>query len=288
VLPLLLRLQKQSCQPTQILLAHCLVHCGSSFYPLSVVVSGVRPPVCLLLHVTQNHVLNRSRHPWHFPWYVRFPTSPCFSEVLHDCLCLVCLDSFRHHVHDVFHHCSSQLKIVVRFGSLFGNHLDQSFGMSALKLSGKQVAEPAFKQGNNASEEKEPDSPAWGPNSDTGSFSDRSSIKPVVNNMFDILTHSDLSHNSILVPINASKLSQMRIKILQSIIKLKRINISQPILYITIHYEFDHSENLSTEVKGVTETRFLALLGCESLDWLQVEVVVKMQVVEVLAVNQQH
>jgi hypothetical protein len=80
----------------------------------------------------------------------------------------------------------------------------------------------------------------------------------------------------------------MGIKILQSIIELKSINISQPILDITIDYEFDHSENLSTEVKCVTETRFLALLGCESLDWFQVEVVVEMQVVEVFAVNQQH
>jgi hypothetical protein len=80
----------------------------------------------------------------------------------------------------------------------------------------------------------------------------------------------------------------MGIKILQSIIKLKSINISQTILDITIHYEFDHSKNLSAEVKGVTETRFLALFGCESLDWLEVEIVVEMQVVEVLAVNQQH
>ncbi len=41
-------------------------------------------------------------------------------------------------------------------------------------------------------------------------------------------------------------------------------------------------------MESVTETRFLALFGCEGLDWFEVEVVVEMQVVKVLAVNQQH
>lgn len=40
-------------------------------------------------------------------------------------------------------------------------------------------------------------------------------------------------------------------------------------------------------MEGVTESRLLALLGGQRLDGLQIEVVVQMQVVEILAMNQQ-
>jgi hypothetical protein len=40
-------------------------------------------------------------------------------------------------------------------------------------------------------------------------------------------------------------------------------------------------------VEGISEPALLALLGGKGLDWLQVEVVVQVQVVEVLAVDQQ-
>jgi hypothetical protein len=40
-------------------------------------------------------------------------------------------------------------------------------------------------------------------------------------------------------------------------------------------------------VEGVAEPGLLALLGGQRLDWLEVEVVVQVQVVEVLAVDQQ-
>ena len=40
-------------------------------------------------------------------------------------------------------------------------------------------------------------------------------------------------------------------------------------------------------MKGVSKTRFLSLFSCQRLDWLQVEVVVKMEVVEVLSVDQE-
>lgn len=40
-------------------------------------------------------------------------------------------------------------------------------------------------------------------------------------------------------------------------------------------------------MEGIAETRLLALLGRQSLDWLQVEVVVQMQVIQVLAMDEQ-
>ena len=40
-------------------------------------------------------------------------------------------------------------------------------------------------------------------------------------------------------------------------------------------------------MEGIAEPGFLPLLGGECLDWLQVEVVVEMEVVEVLAVDEE-
>jgi hypothetical protein len=40
-------------------------------------------------------------------------------------------------------------------------------------------------------------------------------------------------------------------------------------------------------MEGITETRFLSLLCGQSFDWLQVEVIVKMQIVKILSMDQQ-
>ncbi len=97
--------------------------------------------------------------------------------------------------------------------------------------------------------------------------------------MLDILAHSNLPHDSVLVTINTSQLTQMSIHVLEAIIKLEGINVTQTILHITINHKFNNSENLSTQVEGITETRSLTLLCGESLHWFQVEIVIQMQVV---------
>ena len=53
-----------------------------------------------------------------------------------------------------------------------------------------------------------------------------------------------------------------------------------------VNNEFDHSEDLSTQVEGVSESTFLALFCSQSFDGLQIEVVVEMEEVEILSVNQ--
>lgn len=54
-----------------------------------------------------------------------------------------------------------------------------------------------------------------------------------------------------------------------------------------VHHQFRHAEDFSAEMEGVAEPGLLALLGGEGLDGLQVEVVVQVEVVEVLAVDEQ-
>ncbi len=51
--------------------------------------------------------------------------------------------------------------------------------------------------------------------------------------------------------------------------------------------QLGEAEYLATEVKGVAEAGLLTLFGGECLDGLEVEVVVEMEVVEVLAVDEQ-
>ncbi len=166
--------------------------------------------------------------------------------MLHDGFGLVGFDSFGHHVHDVFHDCSSEFEIIMGLSSLFGNNFNKPFGVSAFELSGKQISEPSFKQGNDPSQEEQPNSPCRSPDTDSRSFPHWSGVEPVVNDMLDIFGHSDLSHDSILITIDASELSQMSIHVLEPIIELEGIDISKPILDITINNKFNNSENLST------------------------------------------
>ena len=72
--------------------------------------------------------------------------------------------------------------------------------------------------------------------------------------MLDVFAHSDLSHDSVLVTINTGQLTQMCIHVLKTIIELESINVSQTILNVTVDDKFYDSENLSTQVEGVTET----------------------------------
>ena len=60
-----------------------------------------------------------------------------------------------------------------------------------------------------------------------------------------------------------------------------------PVLHVAVDDQFGETQDFPTQVEGVPEPRLLALLGRQGLDGLQVEVVVEVQVVEVLAVDQQ-
>jgi hypothetical protein len=74
--------------------------------------------------------------------------------MLENGLGLVGFYPFGHHVVDVHDDRGSQLQIVLRFNPLLGDTFCDAFGMSALKLSGKQVAEPSLDQRDDTSQEE--------------------------------------------------------------------------------------------------------------------------------------
>lgn len=79
----------------------------------------------------------------------------------------------------------------------------------------------------------------------------------------------------------------MRERVLQAICQLEGINIAQPELDIGIHHQLGQPQNFSAQMESIAKAGLLALLGGQRLDGLQVEVVVQMQVVEVLAMDEQ-
>lgn len=75
--------------------------------------------------------------------------------------------------------------------------------------------------------------------------------------------------------------------VLQSIGELERIDIAQSELNVRVDDELRETEDFSTQVERVSESRLLPLLSGKRLDRLQIEVVIEMQVVQVLSVDQQ-
>ena len=105
--------------------------------------------------------------------------------------------------------------------------------------------------------------------------------------MLQIFGHAHLSHQSILIPRHASQVAYVGEDILQAIGKLESFDVAKPVLNVRVNDQFDHPEDLSAEMEGIAEPTFFALFRRQRLDWLQVEVVVKMQIVQVLAMYQQ-
>jgi hypothetical protein len=68
---------------------------------------------------------------------------------------------------------------------------------------------------------------------------------------------------------------------------LVAVDISQAILYVRVDHQLCQSQDLTTQVKRVPEARFLSLFCSQSLDRLQVEIVIQMQVVQILTMDQQ-
>mmetsp|Transcript_36325 Transcript_36325/g.81860 ORF Transcript_36325/g.81860 Transcript_36325/m.81860 type:complete len:205 (-) Transcript_36325:1970-2584(-) len=181
VLALLFSLKPQASKTTKILLANCLVNSGTSSDTFSVVVSNICPPISLSFYVPKDHVFDRNWHSWNFPWNIRFPASPGFAQVLQNSFAFVLLDPFWHHVQNIMHDSRTELKIIMRLDTLLCNRFSNTFAVSALELSSKEISKPSLQQRHYSSQKEEPDTPTRSPKSTSRAFANWSSIESIIN-----------------------------------------------------------------------------------------------------------
>ena len=80
--------------------------------------------------------------------------------------------------------------------------------------------------------------------------------------MLQILAHSNLSHQFILVSVHSSQLTHVSKYVLQPISKLVCIYIVESVLYMTVNDQLGESENFSAQVEGITKSRLLTFFRC--------------------------
>ena len=185
------------------------------------------------------------------------------------------------------HDRSSKLQIKMTLDTLFCNSCRKSFRLATFKLAGEEVTEPAFKKGDDSTEKKEPDTPARGPETYARAFTHGTRVEAVVDEMFQVLAETDLTHELVLVAVHARELSDMGKNVLKAVGELKGVDVTESVLDVGVDNQFREAEDFATQVEGVSKTRFFAFFGREGFDGLEVKVVVKMEIVKVLAVDQE-
>ena len=155
------------------------------------------------------------------------------------------------------------------------------------ELAREQVTQPALEQRHHAAQEEEPHAPARRPEAAAGALAHRARVEAVVDQVLQVLAHADLAHQPVLVPVHARELPHVREDVLQPVGELVGVHVAEAVLDVRVDDELREAQDLTAQVEGVTEARLLALLGGERLDGLEVEVVVEVQVVDVLAMDEQ-
>jgi hypothetical protein len=91
----------------------------------------------------------------------------------------------------------------------------------------------------------------------------REAIESIVDDVLDILAHANLTHDAIFVSIETRQLTDVREDVLQTIRQLKRIDITQPILYVRVDDQLRETEDLTHQMECITKSRLLTLLRRE-------------------------
>ena len=139
---------------------------------------------------------------------------------------LVGSDAFRHHIDDVMHHSCAELQVKVTLHALLGDGLCHALANTSLELTGQQVAQPALQQRDDTAQEEEPDAPARGPKAAARSLPHGARVEAVVDQMLQVLAHSHLSHQAVLVPVHTGQLTDVGEDVLQTIRQLEGIDVA--------------------------------------------------------------
>ena len=86
------------------------------------------------------------------------------------------------------------------------------------------------------------------------------SIEPIVDKMLEIFTHANLSHQLVFVSVHARQLTHVSVDVLQTVRQLEGIHVAQAVLDVTVNDQLGETQDLATQMEGVTETGLLTLL----------------------------
>ena len=142
----------------------------------------------------------------------------------------------------------------MRLYSLFGHSLRNALAMPTLELTREQVPKPSLEERDNSPHKEEPYSPSRCPETTTRPLSNRTAVKPVVDEMLQVLAGSDLVHELVLVPVHTRQGTNVREYILKCVGQLERVNVAQPELDVRINDEFGKSEDFTAKVECISET----------------------------------
>lgn len=198
---------------------------------------------------------------------------------------LLLLRGERHSLQDIVHDGGTKFQVEMRLHPLLGNSLGYTLTVPTLELPSQQVTQPSFKQRDNTPHEEQPDSPSRRPETDTRTLTNRASVESRIDDMLEILAHADLLHKLVFVSVHTGQLTDMREHVLKTISKLESVDITKSELNVGVNNELGETKDFSTKVESVTESRLLSLLGGKSFNWLEVKIVIKMEVIEILSVN---
>jgi hypothetical protein len=185
------------------------------------------------------------------------------------------------------------------FNALLSDGLGNAFRITSLELTRQKIAKPAFKKWYDATHEEKPDAPTGSPETDTRTLTNGTSIEAIIDEMLQVLCHSNLPHELVLVTVHACKGPNMRKNILKSIRELERVDVAKTVLDMRINDELRQAKNFSTQVESIPKARLLPLFcgqgsttnhqyrklpknGKYGLYRFQVHVVVEVQIVQVL------
>ena len=126
--------------------------------------------------------------------------------------------------------------------------------MTAFELTRQQVAQPSFKQCSNTTLEEKPHAPSRSPNTAAGTLSYRASVKAVVDEMFKIFAHSNLSHQLVLVTVHASQLTNVSKNVLKTVSQLESVDVVETILDMGVDNQLCQTQDFATKMESISET----------------------------------
>lgn len=104
--------------------------------------------------------------------------------------------------------------------------------------------------------------------------------------MLDVLSHADLPHEAVLVAVHACQVSNVREDVLQSVSQLESFDVAKSILDMRVYDKFYHAKDLSAKMESIAKPALFALFCSQRLHWLQIEVVVQVEEVQIFPMDQ--